>query len=65
MGESFNPDSLLFNTVFLRLILLIPIGFLIYILLEVYKQYKVKFKDVALIKDEIIKAEDHAEDNED
>ena len=65
MGESFNPDSLLFNIVFLRLILLIPIGLLIYILLEVYKQYKVKFKGVALIKDEIIKAEDDAEDSED
>ena len=45
-----STDSLLFNDIFLRSILLIPLSLAIYVLITLYKQQKNKFKYVSLIK---------------
>ncbi len=45
-----STDSLLFNDIFLRSILLIPLSLAIYVLITLYKQHKNKFKYVSLVK---------------
>jgi len=50
MDIQVSTESLLFNELFLRSILLIPLTIMIYILLTVYKQYQNKFKNHDLIK---------------
>ncbi len=49
MDSVVNLDSLLFNTTFLRAMLILPILFTSYVILVIYKQYKEKFKGKPLI----------------
>ena len=49
MLEPFNPDALLFNKTFLRLCMLIPLIISIVITVNIWKQYRRKFKDVPLV----------------
>ncbi len=50
MESSFNSDSLLYNIVFLRSLILIPLAFFIYIFVVVYKQKQEKFKNKPLVQ---------------
>ena len=49
MDSVVNLDSLLFNTTFLRAMLIPPILLTCYVILVVYKQYKEKFKGKPLM----------------
>ncbi|MBH38016.1 hypothetical protein CL658_03180 [bacterium] len=51
MDMPISTNSLLFNDLFIRSLLLIPLALSIYVLLTVYKQHDNKFKNVSLIKD--------------
>ena len=59
METEFNPDTLLFNIPFLRMILIIPLAFLIYVLNDVYKQHKEKFSNQPLIIKEDVPLDDN------
>ena len=54
-----NIDSLLFNELFLRLLVSLPLLLTLYVLFVVYKQYKQKFKGKPILSDVVPKLPEH------
>ena len=53
MDIPISTDTWLFNDLFLRSILLIPLALSIYVLITVYKQHDTKFRNINLIQETI------------
>ncbi len=64
MSVPVSTDSILFNDLFLRIIMLLPLITCIYLLLVIYKQDNLKFKHSPLIKETANTSNQDSDDSE-
>ncbi len=64
MSVPVSTDSLLFNDLFLRIMMLIPLIVCIYVLLVIYKQDNLKFKHSPLIRETTNTSNQDCDDSE-